>query len=49
MSIPECHGCGEELDFSNTNEMEPEYCKFCKCDHSFNCEGECEYCGARER
>ena len=28
-----------------TNENNTESCKYCSCDHSFNCDGLCEYCG----
>lgn len=27
------------------NESNPEFCKYCYCDHSFNSDGVCEYCG----
>lgn len=29
----------------HTNESNPDFCKDCVCDHSYNSDGECAYCG----
>ena len=45
-----CPSCKLIIDVEvKGNEAQPDYCYGCACDHSFNCDGVCEYCGEAEQ